>query len=236
MSNCSPSEVIRVARFISVFWTFKISPQQVVDILLWSTKLVDSYILDYTYSGRARPGWLNLLVHCNPLIPFLHFVTLDLLFLHCYAARRQEEHPVYKKLSDEVLVWLSVCSEVQIVCIWSSWCHCIPRLHHISFQSRLVLPFWYRLTQVVLEKRPWNGCSSSKGKGSPYSITERRVPELIPVLGSQPAGEVNHKPENPTVGCHYFPSGLQLPPQPLRGLLPIFLLGEQRHNGCKQFA
>jgi len=24
-----------------------------------------------------------------------------------------------------------------------------------------------------------------KGKGSPYSITERRVPELIPVLGSQ---------------------------------------------------
>ena len=26
------------------------------------------------------------------------------------------------------------------------------------------------------------------------SITERRVPELIPVLGSQPAGDVNHKP------------------------------------------
>ena len=33
-----------------------------------------------------------------------------------------------------------------------------------------------------------------KGKGSPYSITERRVPELIPVLGSQPAGDVSHKP------------------------------------------
>jgi len=33
-----------------------------------------------------------------------------------------------------------------------------------------------------------------KGKGSLYSITERRVPELIPVLGSQPAGDVNHKP------------------------------------------
>jgi len=56
-----------------------------------------------------------------------------------------------------------------------------------------------------------------KGKGSPYSITERRVPELIPVLGSQPAG-------------------MQFPPQPLRGLLPISQLGEQRHNGCEQFA
>jgi len=33
-----------------------------------------------------------------------------------------------------------------------------------------------------------------KGKGSPYSITERRVPELIPVLDSQPAGDVSHKP------------------------------------------
>ena len=34
-------------------------------------------------------------------------------------------------------------------------------------------------------------------KASPYSITERRVPELIiPVLGSQPAGDVtvSHKP------------------------------------------
>jgi len=33
-----------------------------------------------------------------------------------------------------------------------------------------------------------------KGKDSPYSISERRVPELIPVLGSQPAGDVSHKP------------------------------------------
>ena len=31
-------------------------------------------------------------------------------------------------------------------------------------------------------------------KGSPYSITEHRVQELILVLGSQPAGGVSHKP------------------------------------------
>ena len=36
--------------------------------------------------------------------------------------------------------------------------------------------------------------AKSKGKGSPYSITERRVPELIPVLGSQHAGDVSYKP------------------------------------------
>jgi len=33
----------------------------------------------------------------------------------------------------------------------------------------------------------------SKVKGRPYSITEHWVPELIPVLGSQPAGDVSHK-------------------------------------------
>ena len=33
-----------------------------------------------------------------------------------------------------------------------------------------------------------------KGKGSLYLIIERRVPELIPVLGSQPAGDMSHKP------------------------------------------
>ena len=35
---------------------------------------------------------------------------------------------------------------------------------------------------------------TKKVKGSPYSITERRVPKLIPVLGSQPAGDASHKP------------------------------------------
>jgi len=36
--------------------------------------------------------------------------------------------------------------------------------------------------------------TKSKGKASQYSITERRVPKLITVLGSQPAGDVSHKP------------------------------------------
>ena len=33
-----------------------------------------------------------------------------------------------------------------------------------------------------------------KGKWSPYSTAARKVPELMPVLGSQPAGDVSHKP------------------------------------------
>jgi len=35
---------------------------------------------------------------------------------------------------------------------------------------------------------------------------------------------------NLVVGCHYLPPGPQLPSQPLRGLLPVLLRGEQRHD------
>jgi len=37
-------------------------------------------------------------------------------------------------------------------------------------------------------------CLFKKGKCIPYAITKRRVPELIPVLGSQRSGDVSHKP------------------------------------------
>ena len=50
------------------------------------------------------------------------------------------------------------------------------------------------LTSQTLRSRYDRHFVGKKGKGSPYSITERRVPELIPVLGSQPAGDVSHKP------------------------------------------
>ena len=41
---------------------------------------------------------------------------------------------------------------------------------------------------------PGSGPVYKQGKCSPYSITDRRLPELIPVLCSQPAGNVSHKP------------------------------------------
>ena len=69
---------------------------------------------------------------------------------------QQEGHPACKKL------WVVQCwhgcvwSEVQ-TCIWASWCHC-HSLSLASVKSRFVLPFWYRLTRVVPDKGPWNGC------------------------------------------------------------------------------
>ena len=56
---------------------------------------------------------------------------------------------------------------------------------------------WYSfataLTPVAVCSMLYCVFAVKEGKGSPYSITDRRVPELIPVLGSQPAGDVSHK-------------------------------------------
>jgi len=55
-------------------------------------------------------------------------------------------------------LWLSVyCSNLLwytirvVACIWPGWCHC-HSLSLASVKSRLVLPFWYWLTRVVLVK------------------------------------------------------------------------------------
>ena len=73
----------------------------------------------------------------------------------------------------------------------------------------------------------------SKVKGSPYSITERRVPELIQVFCSQPAGDVSHKPGGRPPLLSARPA---VTLATLKRALPISLLGEQRHGGCKHFA
>jgi len=69
----------------------------------------------------------------------------------------QEGHLACKKLSGGVLAWLYVWCEVQ-TCIWPNGFHC----HSLSVapvKSRLVLPFWYWLSQVVPDRGPLNGCA-----------------------------------------------------------------------------
>ena len=65
---------------------------------------------------------------------------------------------------------------------WFQWCEDVAgaRQHHPGWRGQVCCAqLWF--TRII-------------AKDSLYSITERRVPELIPVLGSQPAGDVSHKP------------------------------------------
>ena len=84
------------------------------------------------------------------MVTVYHFIEWYTSVLwRCWLGGRKGIRPL-KKLSGGVLAWLSVWSKVQ-TCTWPSWCHC-HSLSLASQKSRLVLPFWYRLTWVVPEK------------------------------------------------------------------------------------
>ena len=94
------------------------------------------------------------------LRPFFASNTFDHLpsvLWHCWLGGRKGIRPV-KKLSSGVLAWLSVWSEVQTC---GFHCH---SLSLASVKSRSVLPFWYRLTWVVPDKGPLNGCCCCWGQ------------------------------------------------------------------------
>ena len=99
---------------------------------------------------------LTMEVHCTTLkgASDFHCIVLSVLW-RCWLGGRKGIRPV-KKLSGGLLAWLSLWSEMQTF-IWPSWCHC-HSLSLATVKSRLVLPYWYRLTRVVLEKGPLNGC------------------------------------------------------------------------------
>jgi len=87
--------------------------------------------------------------HWNEYFVLYKEIHLLSALWHCWLVVRKSMQPV--KLSDEVLAWLSVCSEVQMICIWSSWCHCHPIIScFVKIQNGL--PIWCHLTQVVLER------------------------------------------------------------------------------------
>jgi len=99
------------------------------------------------------PSW-----HCRLFFLFLFAFSFFFFFIpsvlwHCWLGVRKSIWPV------QIEWWgvgVVICLEQGADCLHMA----IPKLHHL-LKSRLVLPFWYWLTQVVMERRPLNGCSSS---------------------------------------------------------------------------
>ena len=123
------------------------------------------------FSGvSTTPRFSSMQCQVEPSLLVYHFsVTKDRRVVAFSALTllvgRQEWHPACKKPSGGVLAWLSDWSEVH-TCVWPSWCHC-QSLSLASVKTRLVFPFWYRLTRVVPDKGPLNG--------SVFSVTKVRL-------------------------------------------------------------
>ena len=112
----------------------------------------------YHYSNwKFLDCWLQLQIvtHLSSMTSVLFrataFSALTLL------VGQQEGHPACKKTEWWVVGMVVSGATVNQTCIWRSWCHC-RSLSLVSVKSRLVLPFWYWLTWVVLDKGLLNGC------------------------------------------------------------------------------
>ena len=86
---------------------------------------------------------LPVRTHTLDFMFFYDAVQLPSVLWRCWLGGRKGIRPV-KNWAVGVLAWLSVWSEV-LTCMCPSWCHC-HSLSLASVKSRLVLPFWYRLT------------------------------------------------------------------------------------------
>ena len=75
------------------------------------------------YSNHLEVSVIFVSQDVSVSLSFKYYFSISALKL---LVGRQEEHPACKRLSDEVLAWLSVWSKLQVICEWSSWCHCHP--------------------------------------------------------------------------------------------------------------
>jgi len=70
--------------------------------------------------------------------------------------QKEQEHQACKK-NWVVGYWRGYLTEARCRLAYPSGCHC-HSLSLASVKSRLVFPFWYRMTRVVPDKGPLNGC------------------------------------------------------------------------------
>jgi len=114
----------RLITLLALFWTFQLTEEQFTkDLLLNAVSREDINRLGLRFvhfciaTGPSRSCGMGcrISVYHTPVVAFSALTLL---------VGRKEQHPVWKKLSDEVLAWLSVWSKVQVICIWFSWWHC----------------------------------------------------------------------------------------------------------------
>ena len=114
----------------------------------------------------------------------------------------------------------------------------LPVLSYLHRDNQVTALYLHTSIYTAATRSHCPSCSchrlNKKGKASQYSIAEHWVLELIPVLGSQPAGDVSHKPGGrlPLLSARPAVTLTTL----MRAAIPVSLLGEYRRDGCEQFA
>jgi len=119
---------------------------------------MNTYFVFHLRHSLPSVLWLCWLGGRNLSLKPMWFITgsglcLDLKLRHCWLGIRKSTQPVkIEWWGVGLLALLSVWTEVQIVCVWSTWCHRIPKPHH--FLPHLN-PDWFYLSVTNLLKLSW---------------------------------------------------------------------------------
>ena len=166
------------------------------------------------------------MVHCRYSV--WYSVTIEVQ-KQCYGMEKMQVTSLTKTLASSPGVNKS-SSHIKRKCVLTC-CECSMESRKWTTWEELVVIVIFLLTVKRSVFAVWlQMVGQSKKMGKKVKVAHTRLPRLLAV-SLQVTWVINQ-----AVGCHYFPPGLQLPLQPLRGQLPILLLDEQRHNGCEQFA
>jgi len=138
-----PSEITKSVR--SLFESGKIAEHSSAD----SKKVINVIRTESDIIIRRLAFTLHLFIYDR-----LSFSALTLLVRH------QEERPACKNSVMRCRCGYLAGARCRLFA-YATDATAIPKTPSslASFKSRLVLPFWYRFTQAVVEKRPLNGCS-----------------------------------------------------------------------------
>ena len=129
--------VLSLLQHLKHCWWIKITISEAQWMLMtyWQPKttFLSNYTTIWDKIKRFSPVFRDFIKLKLKVTPSVHWC--------CWLDCRKSIWPV-KNLSDKVLAmaWSSVWSEVQMTCIWSSWCHCYP-IMSASAKSRMVYPF-----------------------------------------------------------------------------------------------
>jgi len=121
----------------------------------WTSATIKCYTMDCrilltnsTAKDRNTSSFLYVDPRLWPYPTKIFNALISCLFIFAFCAltlliEQQEGHPACKtEWWGTVLAWLSVWNEVQMICIWSSWCHCHPHASYLAaVKSRMVYTF-----------------------------------------------------------------------------------------------
>ena len=129
--NLIHDELLAITTICTYLWTSIKMQSKVYYSVIHTATMSSSFFSNFMFESSNMKSKGLVLFHKHKLFTTtIVIITTTAIgpsvLWHCRMDIRKSIQPVKNWV---MRCWLSVCSKVQMICIWSSWCHCHP--HHL---------------------------------------------------------------------------------------------------------